>query len=106
MSQDILQHLICSIYCLRLCLGCKDVRGVDGYEGTVKNFKLAVYWYKLSADQNDPSGLINLGYCYHHGIGVEQDYPKALDLYTRAKNAGHSYATKRINELLADMNAG
>ena len=34
MSQDILQHLICSIYCLRLCLGCKDVRGVDGYNLT------------------------------------------------------------------------
>ncbi len=33
--------------------------------------KRMLYWYALSAQQANPSGLINLGYCYHKGIGVE-----------------------------------
>jgi len=65
-----------------------------------KDLSKGVYYYKLAADQNDPSGQNNLGYCYEEGHGVEQDLSKAVYYYKLAadqndssgqNNLGHCY---------------
>ena len=57
--------------------------------------------HKSGADhqQANPSGLINLGYCYHKGIGIEVNLEEARDLYELADLAGHPYAKTRLAEV-------
>ena len=38
-------------------------------------------WYKEAADLKDPHGMYNLARCYYHGMGVPEDFPKALELF-------------------------
>ncbi|KAI8878210.1 HCP-like protein, partial [Backusella circina FSU 941] len=60
----------------------------------------ALAWYRLSADKNNPSGLNNLGYMYHYGKSVPQDYQTAMDLYLRAAKLDKKRAFCHIGELL------
>ena len=64
---------------------------------------MAFSLYKLAADQYYANGLLWVGYCYHHGIGVAQDYDLAGTYYVAAQKAGHKNADDRIGELLQDM---
>src|SRR6185312_6693282 len=51
------------------------------YEITVvKNLNQAIYWYQLSVEKDNVFAQNNLGYCYQHGIGVEKDIKKAIEL--------------------------
>jgi len=34
----------------------------------------------------------NLGYCYHYGVGVDEDKTKAFELYEQSANLGDSAA--------------
>ncbi|HEY9715101.1 MAG TPA: tetratricopeptide repeat protein [Chroococcales cyanobacterium] len=47
---------------------------------------------QAKANQGDPHALTTLGFMYHHGKGVHQDYSKALELYTKAADLGHADA--------------
>jgi hypothetical protein len=60
----------------------------------------ALVWYRLAADKNNPSGLNNLGYMYHYGKSVPQDYHTAMDLYLRAAKFDRKRAFCHIGELL------
>ena len=42
-------------------------------EGVVQNYKTAVKWYRLSAEQGDAFAQSNLGFMYDRGMGVIQD---------------------------------
>ena len=44
---------------------------------------------KRRAEQGDATAKIQLGNMYEHGQGVEQDYKKAVELYTQASEQGH-----------------
>ena len=48
--------------------------------------------YTILAEQGDASAQFNLGYCYKNGLGVEQDYEKAVEWYTKSAEQGIAYA--------------
>lgn len=55
----------------------------------------ALAWYQRAAAQDNPDGMVNLGYCYYIGKGIAQDYDTAMSwlqkakvLYTRARKKG------------------
>jgi hypothetical protein len=54
------------------------------YQGKIveKNFELSFKLYKLLADENDPSGLCQIGNCYSDGIGCEKNLEEAYKYYT------------------------
>ena len=57
------------------------------FEGTGRrDYAKAVEWYTKSAEAEDPSayGTFQLGQAYNYGYGVQQDYPKAFELFNRA----------------------
>ena len=37
------------------------------------DYKTAVKWYRLAAEQGNANAQTNLGYAYNHGRGVAQD---------------------------------
>ncbi|KAJ3259104.1 ERAD-associated protein [Boothiomyces macroporosus] len=66
--------------------------GVCFHDGTgvEKNLDLAFYYYKRSADLQEPRGLGVVGYCYGEGLGVPKDEDKAIYYYSLAANKGES----------------
>lgn len=74
------------------------------YQDTMPtNFEQAVYWYQKAADQNLAIAQCNLADKYEHGLGVVQDYSKAIELYLQAVNqkvpqAMFSLANMILNE--------
>ncbi|CAL8124880.1 unnamed protein product [Orchesella dallaii] len=49
-----------------------------------QNDSEAFQHYEKAAEVGNPEGIYHLGYCYHHGRGVEQDLEKAHQLYLEA----------------------
>ena len=67
-------------------------------QAVVPDRKLAVYWYRLSADQGFPHAQANLARCYATGEGVWKDEAEA---YAYASLAGLSQPG--MSELVAGL---
>jgi hypothetical protein len=63
-----------------------------GEEGASKNYKEAIKWYKLSADQEFARAQINLGVAYIEGQGVPKDYKEAIRWFSLAADQGEGRA--------------
>ena len=46
-------------------------------QGIAQDYKEAVKWYRLAAEQGDALGQVDLGLMYYYGKGVSQDYSRA-----------------------------
>lgn len=53
------------------------------------------------AQEGDPDAQYNLGYMYENGLGVPKDENKALELYQKAADKGHSAAQNNLNAMSA-----
>ena len=62
-----------------------DADGAGNYEEGVK-------WYRMAAELGYPAAQYNLGYCYKHGEGVEQDYAQAVEWYRKAAEQNYPMA--------------
>jgi len=68
----------------------------DKGKGVTQDYKTAVKWYKLSAEQGDASAQYNLGVMYDEGEGVPQDYKTAVKWYTLAAEQGDASAQNSL----------
>lgn len=57
-----------------------------------QDYKLAVKWYLLSAEQENSWAQNRLGDCYYAGHGVAQSYEKAAQWYARGAHNGDNTA--------------
>ena len=46
-----------------------------------------VHWIESEANKNNSIAQCNLGYMYGNGLGVEQNYKKAVELYVLSTTA-------------------
>lgn len=69
-------------------VGCRYVTG-DGVE---KNDTLAVKWFRMSAENEWPQGMYNLGLCYYMGSGLAIDYVEAVKWFRKAAEQGYDNA--------------
>ena len=68
----------------------------DYGRGVPQDFKKAVYWYRLSANQGNDLAQRQLGLLYERGDGVQQDYVEAYMRYSLgAANGATRGATLR-----------
>ena len=58
----------------------------------VKQNSTTAFGYFKAASQDSKAGAWNLGQCYFGGQGVEQDIPKALEIWEKAADKGHGRA--------------
>jgi TPR repeat protein len=57
--------------------------------GLAKNEEEALRLYRLSAEQGDPQGQVNLGVCYEYGrCGLAKNEEEALRLYRLSAEQG------------------
>ncbi len=53
------------------------------------------------ANAGDPDAQYNLAYLYENGLGLPKDEEKALELYQKAADQGHSEAVYNLNAMKA-----
>jgi TPR repeat protein len=60
-----------------------------------------VQWFRMSADQGEPGGFLNLACAYRKGTGVERSCRQARDLLLDCAGRGDSRCQTDLGELLA-----
>ena len=61
-------------------------------QGVPQDYREAVRWYRMAADQGDADAQFNLGVMYDNGRGVPQDYAEAVRWYRKAADQGYADA--------------
>lgn len=75
----------------------KPLNAPQQEEAAMKKSEGAIFAnFKRLADEGDVEALRNLGAMYEKGIGVKQDYKKAMQCYTKAYNSGDWQSTIKI----------
>jgi len=65
--------------------------------GTARDLPEAVKYYQMSADQGYAGAQSNLGFCFKHGLGVnESDIHEAIRLYRLGSEQGHATAQNNL----------
>ena len=54
----------------------------EAYE-SLEDYKEAMKWYQLAAEQGSPKAYFNIGQLYNLGKGVEQDYNEATKWFIK-----------------------
>jgi S1-C subfamily serine protease len=65
-------------------------------QGTAKNYKEAVKWFRKAAEQNQPDAEFMLGVCYGNGRGVPKDDAEAVKWYRKAAEQGYIIAQSNL----------
>ena len=68
-------------------------------EGIYANPVKAAYWYRRAAEQGDPQAQLDLGRRYRDGVGVEQDYDKAVYWCCKAAEQNYFFAMGELRYL-------
>jgi len=77
----------------------------DNGKGVPQDYKTAVKWYRLAAEQGDTLAQYNLGLMYGNGQGVIQDYIRAHMWWNIAAKSGHKNASKNRDIIAKRMNS-
>ena len=70
--------------------------------GVPEDYKTAMKWYRLAAEQGDSSAQSNLGDMYSLGMGVPEDYKTAMKWYRLAAEQGDSSAQYLLGSMYAE----
>ena len=68
--------------------------GVEAYEA--KDYMTAFEEWLPLAKKNDPAAMRNIGHMYRRGLGVPQDFDKAMTWYKRAATIGFDRAQANV----------
>jgi hypothetical protein len=71
----------------------------DNGWGVLKDDKLAVKWFRKSAEQGNASAQYNLGQMFELGQGVAQDNKSALKWYQKSAEQGNESAEKSYRKI-------
>lgn len=74
--------------------------GVEAYEA--EDYKTAFNEWLPLAKNNDPAAMRNIGHMYRRGLGIPQDYAKAMTWYKRAATVGLDRAQANVAGMYLD----
>lgn len=64
------------------------------------NYTEAFHWFNLAADKGNSDGQLQLGGCYHYGLGTTQNLAIAAQCYRRSAEQTNYVAMKSLGYLL------
>jgi TPR repeat protein len=64
-----------------------------------QDYKEAVKWFRLAADQGYADAQYNIGVMYDHGQGLLQDYEQAVKWYRLASDQGNADAQNNLGAM-------
>lgn len=68
-------------------------------KGTFVDYNEARYWFELSGGQGHAPSLNELGILYAEGMGVDEDFAKAKEYWTKAAELGSEEAAANLEQL-------
>jgi TPR repeat protein len=77
-------------------------KGTDYFSGQAllpKDYKEAMHWYRIAADQGSAAAQVSVGAMYENGLGVKRDYAEALRWYREAADQGYTAAVVSIGSM-------
>jgi TPR repeat protein len=75
-------------------------------KGITKDYKAAIKWFNLAAEQGDANAQSNLGNMYEQGYGVVKDKKRAHMWLNLSASQGNKNALVNRNMLELKMNPG
>jgi TPR repeat protein len=75
-------------------------------QGVQKDHKLAVKWYRKSAEQGNSPAQSNLGLKYREGLGVPKDYELAFKWFRESAEQGDASAQRNLALMYKDNGHG
>ena len=72
-------------------------------QGVPQDYKEAVRWYRLSAEQGNADAQYNLAKMYYQGLGVPKDYVSAHMWINLAASNGEEGAIEKRNMVEKEM---
>ena len=75
----------------------------DNGEGVPQDYKEAVKWFRLSAEQRVAEAQTNLGFMYDNGYGVLQDNTVAHMWYNIGSANGHELGGSNRDKISKEM---
>lgn len=67
--------------------------------GVEQNYKEAAKWYEKAANELEPYGLCNLGYCYSYGRDMPVDHARAYECFSQAAYLGNANAMYKLGDM-------
>ena len=67
--------------------------------GVKQNYKEAAKWYQMAADELEPYGLCNLGYCYSYGRDMPVDHARAYECFSVSAFLGNANAMYKLGDM-------
>jgi TPR repeat protein len=77
------------------------MRGLGIYYHIKKNYKEALKWFRISAEQGDADAQFTLGTLYDKDKNYPQDYKEAVKWYTKAAEQGNESARSSLGVMYA-----
>src|SRR5438128_1493169 len=68
-----------------------------------KEYKMAIKYYQLSADQGNANAQNNLGYMYHNGFGVNKDYKMTVKYYQLSAQQCDVDSAKKLGNIYEEQ---
>lgn len=72
-------------------------------QGVPQDYKAAVRWFRLAAEQGNVASQSNLGWMFYNGLGVPQDNVHAYMWFSIAAVNGDDIGTKNRDNLAPEM---
>ncbi len=73
-------------------------------DGLTQDFKKALTWYQLAAEQGDADAQYKLGLIYSNGQGTPKDHKKASKWFQLAAKQGNKLAQSKLDKLPSKNN--
>lgn len=68
-------------------------------KGVEIDYKTAMQWFQLSAQQRNPEAQVNIGVLYLNGWGVPQNKVEAVAWFIKAADQGNEVAKSHLKAL-------
>jgi TPR repeat protein len=69
---------------------------INGQGRVPKDYKKAMHWFRMAADQDNGAAEFNVGVMYENGWGIKRDYAEARRWYEKATAQGYAGAFAAI----------
>lgn len=79
---------------------------IAGHYFAAKNKKLltkAIYWFRKSANNNNPDAMFSLATLYYRGIGIKKNLAQAIYWYQKAAQLGQTNAQKTLYKVTLEL---
>lgn len=99
-------RIVVSVFWLLICVNFGSANAVEeaplrkGAAAVERgDYREAVKFYRIAADEGNPFAATNLGAMYHDGVGVTQNFAEAAKWYRIAADRGHDVAMVAIGHM-------